>query len=375
MAARKILITGANGFVGRNLVAELSREPEIYELLCADLDTAEEQLLLYLKTCDFVVHLAGVNRPKDEGEFAAGNTDFTQFVLDMLAECGNCVPVAITSSVQSLLDNPYGKSKLAAEHAVLDYGKTNGVPVYVLRLPNVFGKWCRPNYNSAVATFCHNIAHDLPIQVNDPSHEMTLVYIDDVLELLKSAIAGKLTPGADGYCAVPVVYHAALGAIAGKLQAFHKVRNTLVMPSLADPLDKALYSTYLSYLEQDAFSYVPEKHADDRGLFAELFKTDGVGQFSVSKTRPGITRGNHWHHTKVEKFIVVSGEAEIRFRRVDDSEVIRYVVSGEKPEVVDIPPGYTHAITNLSQSETLVTLIWANEAFDPERPDTYSMEV
>lgn len=372
---KKILITGAGGFVGRNLTAELARFAEQYELLLADIDTDQERFLTYLKECEFVIHLAGVNRPKNDGEFATGNVGLTQFVLDTLKEYDSTVPVAITSSTQALLGNPYGKSKLAAEQAVLAYGKETGAPVYVFRLPNVFGKWCRPNYNSAVATFCHNIARGLPIVVNDSQHLMTLVYIDDVLDLLKGALTGAVTPGADGYCAVPVTYDIKLGAIADKLRAFHGLRADKILPPLTGPLDRALYATYLSYLETDDFSYGLVQHADARGLFAEFFKTGDAGQFSVSVTKPNVKRGSHWHHTKVEKFLVVAGRALIRFRMIDSTDVIEYGVSGDDPVIVDIPPGYTHSIDNLSPDEDLVTIIWASELFDPERPDTYPMEV
>jgi UDP-2-acetamido-2,6-beta-L-arabino-hexul-4-ose reductase len=375
MMAKKVLITGASGFIGRNLSAELGRQPELYQPMLADVDTPPQRLSEYLECCECVVHLAGVNRPQNESEFQQGNTDFTRLVLERLVALGNAVPVIMTSSIQAALDNPYGQSKRLAEEVVLAYGRQNQIPVYVFRLPNVFGKWCRPNYNSAVATFCHNIANGLPITVNDPEHDMTLVYIDDVLDLIKAALAGEMVPDASGYCAVPVTHHVKLGAIAEKLHAFHAVKSTNVLPSLGDALDKKLYSTYLSYLPVDAFSYQPTRHADARGLFAEFFKTDGFGQFSVSTTKPGVTRGNHWHHTKVEKFLVVAGSATIRFRRVDDDAVLVYRVTGDCPQVVDIPPGYTHSIQNTSTSETLVTVIWANETFDPDRPDTYYLEV
>ncbi len=372
---KKVLITGAKGFVGRNLTAELAKCPEEYELLLADIDTPQSELFEGLKNCDFVVHLAGVNRPKDDSEFTTGNANFTVFVLEKLEEFGNLVPVAITSSIQSDLDNAYGRSKAAAEAAVLEYGKKNNTPVYVWKLPNVFGKWCRPNYNSAVATFCYNIAHDLPIQVNAPDRVMTLIYIDDLLALLRGAIDGKITPEENGYCSCPVTYSCTLQYIPDKLYEFRESRRNLVMPPLKYGLDKALYSTFLSYYDEDAFAYELKANSDPRGIFAEIFKTESGGQWSVSTTAPGITRGNHWHHTKVEKFVVVSGEASIKFRRVDDDHVIEYKVSGEKPTVVDIPVGYTHSITNISPDKTLVTMIWANELFDPEHPDTYYLEV
>ena len=375
MAAKKVLITGANGFVGRNLVAELGRAPERYELLRADVDTPQSLLFAYLANCDFVVHLAGVNRPKDDREFTEGNANFTVFVLEKLAELGNCVPVAITSSIQSELDNAYGRSKAAAEKAVLAYGREHGVPVYVWKLPNVFGKWCRPNYNSAVATFCYNVAHGLPVQVNDPARTMTLLYIDDLLALLKGAVDGEVQPGPDGYCACPVTYTCPLQYIPDKLAEFRASRETLLLPSLAGGLDRALYSTYLSYLDEGDFAYRLTEHADARGSFFELLRSREGGQWSISTTAPGVTRGNHWHHTKVEKFVVVCGEALIRFRRLDSGQVIEYRVSGAEPTAVDIPVGYTHSITNVSADATLVTAIWANEPFDPARPDTNFLEV
>ncbi len=371
---KKVAITGAKGFIGRNLRAELGRLPDEYELFPIDIDTDERTLKGYLSRCDVVVHLAGVNRPQNEREFKEGNVDFTSEVLTALCELKNAVPVIVTSSIQAELDNPYGVSKLQGEQIVFSYSKAQRTPVYIFRLPNVFGKWCRPNYNSAVATFCNNIANGLPIEVNAPERVMTLVYIDDVIASIIAAINGKVTAKEDGYCHVPVTYEEKLQAIAYKIQAFHDSRETLVMPKLTG-LDKALYSTYLSYLPTNAFSYPLTTHADERGHFAEFFKTDGTGQFSISTTAPGITRGNHWHHTKVEKFLVVQGEASICFRRVDDSAVYEYKVSGSKPTVVDIPVGYTHSIKNISNSEELVTVIWANEPFDPARPDTYLLEV
>ncbi len=371
---KKVLITGAGGFIGRNLVCELGRFPGEYEILKADVDTPDALVREYLGMCDFVVHLAGVNRPKDTAEFKEGNAGFTAYVLSVLEGSGNACPVAITSSIQAVLDNPYGESKLAAENAVLEYGNKNNVPVYVFRLPNVFGKWCRPNYNSAVATFCHNTAHGLEITVNDPERVMTLVYIDDVLDLIKSAIRGSIAPSEDGLCPVPVTHEIKLGEIASKLAAYHEHRKNLVMPPLETPLERALYSTYLSYLEKDNFSYPIVSHADERGMFAEFFKSKSAGQMSVSTTAPGITRGNHWHHTKVEKFLVVKGTAMIRFRHIESAEVIEYTVSASDLKVVDIPVGYTHSIVNLGDDE-LVTIIWANEIFDPERPDTYYSEV
>ena len=371
---KKIAITGASGFIGRNLRAELGRFADDYELFLIDIDTDERTLKGCLSRCDAVVHLAGVNRPKNEDEFKTGNVDFTNEVLSALCELKNPVPVIMTSSIQAALENPYGVSKLQSEQVAFAYSRAQKVPVYIFRLPNVFGKWCRPNYNSAVATFCGNIANGLPIEVNAPERVMTLVYIDDVIASIIDAINGKISPAEDGYCHVPVTYEAKLQEIADKIQAFHNSRETLVMPTLTG-LDKALYSTYLSYLPTNAFSYPLTVHADARGLFAEFFKTEANGQFSISTTAPGITRGNHWHHTKVEKFLVIHGEASICFRKVDESAVYEYKVSGTKPTVVDIPAGYTHSIKNISNSRELITIIWANEPFDPECPDTYQLEV
>ncbi len=371
---KKILVTGAAGFIGQNLCAELARTPDEYAVFKADVETPVERLRAYAAECDFVVHLAGVNRPLDPGEFASGNSGFTGSLAAMLEGCGNPCPVAMTSSVQAVLDNPYGKSKLDAENELFAYSGRTSAPVYVLRLPNVYGKWCRPNYNSAVATFCHNIANGLPITISDRERVMTLVYIDDVVALLKAAIAGALTPGEDGFCRVDATDEIKLGEIADRLYAFHEGRKSGVMPSLERRVDRNLYSTYLSYLPRDGFSHRLEGHADARGSFFEFFKSGQAGQFSVSTTAPGVTRGNHWHHTKVEKFLVVAGRARIALRDIRGGEVVEYIVSGDEPEAVDIPVGYTHSLTNIGDG-TMITLIWANEIFDPERPDTYYEEV
>jgi len=367
----KILITGANGFVGRNVLANLKLDNE-YELFAYDIDTGDEKLRKWAKECDFVIHLAGVNRPKTEDEFAKGNTDFTSYLLDLLKE--NPVPVAMTSSIQAALDNPYGISKLGAEQLLFDYGKSNNVPVYVWRMPNIFGKWCRPNYNSAVATFCYNIARDQEVFISDPNRMMNLIYIDDVVSLLSKAVQGDVVPNKDGYCKPEPVYEITLGDIVSTLREFHSCRDNLILENLTG-VRKCLYSTYLSYLPEDSFSYKLVNHSDNRGGFAEFFKTNGEGQFSVSTTMPGITRGNHWHNTKVEKFFVVAGEADLCFRKIGTDEVIRYHVRADEPEVIDIPVGYTHNITNTSKDEVLVTVIWANEIFDPKNPDTFYEEV
>ncbi len=379
----RLLITGAKGFVGKNLIAQLhnikdgkvkkdglTSELTLYEY---DMDTNPELLDLYTKDCDFVFHLAGVNRPKDENEFMEGNFGFTSVLLQSLKKNGNKAPVLITSSIQAALDNPYGRSKKAGEDLLLDYGRENGVKTLVYRLPNVFGKWCRPNYNSAVATFCHNIANGLSIQINDPNTDMKLVYIDDVVEEFLRALQGQENREGD-FCSVPVVHAVKLGEIADLLYSFRESRKTLSVPKLDNPFEKALYSTYLSYLPKDQFSYPLKMNIDERGSFTEIIRTPDRGQFSVNISKPGITKGNHWHHTKNEKFVVVSGKGLIRFRKIGGDEVIDYHVSGENIEVVDIPTGYTHSIVNEGETD-LVTFMWCNECFDPDRPDTYFEEV
>ena len=381
----KLLITGAKGFVGKNLVARLEAHcdgrariaglPDEVTLCLYDLDTPETVLEEACKDADFVFHLAGINRPKDMAEFMEGNGGFTDVVLSLLARANNPAPVLLSSSIQAALDNPYGLSKREAERLVFAHAESLGGKALIYRLPNVFGKWCRPNYNSAVATFCHNIAHDLPITVNDPTVQMRLVYIDDVVDEFLRAAAGMPTRSEEtGYCSVPVEHHVLLGEIADTLYRFRDSRKTLAVPHLNNAFEKALYSTYLSYLPTDGFAYPLTKHADVRGSFTEILRTDMHGQFSVNVSRPGITKGNHYHNTKVEKFLVVSGRGIIRFRRIGSDEVISYEVSGENPTVVDIPAGYTHNIENLGDTD-MVTFMWCNECFDPNRPDTYFEEV
>ena len=368
----RILITGANGFIGKNLASHLRYQEEHTLYLC-DIDTTEEQLASYCRDCEFVFHLAGINRPQDPQEFMVGNRDFTKHLTDLLLEAKNPVPVVLASSTQAALDNPYGESKRMAESCVRAYGEAAHAPVYIYRFSNVFGKWCRPNYNSVVATFCHNIAHGLPIQINDPSTQLTLTYIDDLLTELLCALAGA--PHTESvFCKVPTTYQKTLGEIAELITGFAETRAKNAVPATNDPFTVALYATYLSYLPTDAFAYPLTKHEDVRGSFTEIFRTPERGQVSVNVAHPGITKGNHWHHTKNEKFIVVSGEASIRFRKVGQTEVYEYIVTGEKPEVVDIPTGYTHAITNIGQTD-LVTIMWASECFDPAHPDTYFEEV
>ena len=376
-----ILVTGANGFVGRNLVSQLENiasgkarnyaiAGEELHVLCYDVDSDPAALEEYCRRADFVFNLAGVNRPEDPSEFMKGNFGFASLLLDTLKKCGNSCPVMISSSTQAALDNPYGESKRAGEELLFEYGRETGAKVLVYRFPNVFGKWCRPNYNSAVATFCHNIAHGLPIRVNDPSVVMHLVYIDDVVDELIGALSGD-EHRAGAFCEVPVVHEITLGGIVDLLYSFRDMQQDLEVPDLGDAFTKKLYSTYLSYLPKERFCYPLKMNVDNRGSFTEIIRTPDRGQFSVNISKPGITKGEHWHHTKNEKFVVVSGHGLVQLRKIGTDEVINFEVSGEKMEVVEMIPGYTHNIINLSDTEDLVTFMWANEAFNPERPDTY----
>jgi len=368
----KILITGAKGFVGKNLIAEL-RNQGFTDLQEFDVDTNPDLLDSFSRECEFVFHLAGVNRPENPAEFMEGNFGFTSQMLENLKKYDNKAPILITSSTQAALENPYGKSKKAGEDLIFNYGKDNNSKVFVYRLPNVFGKWCRPNYNSAVATFCNNIANDLEIKINDPNVLMNLVYIDDVvasfIDKLKNG-QGKI----DDFEYVSPVHEVELGKIAELLRSFKDSRVNLLLPNMGDAFTKKLYSTYLSYLPENQFSYLLKMNIDNRGSFTEFLKTAERGQVSINISKPQITKGNHWHHTKNEKFLVVSGTGVIRFRKIDSSEIIEYFVSGEKLEVVDIPVGYTHNIENLGESD-MVTVMWVNEVFDKERPDTFFLEL
>lgn len=368
----KILVTGANGFIGKNLIAEL-RNRKYDDIFEYDKDTDSTLLDVYCKEANFIFHLAGVNRPVVQSEFMEGNFGFTSDLLNTLKKYNNKAPVMISSSIQAELDNPYGKSKKAGEDLLFDYSKQTGTKVLVYRFPNVFGKWCRPNYNSAVATFCHNIARDLPILVNDPSVIMKLVYIDDVVNELINALEGN-TNKVDMFWEVPVTHTITLGEIVELIQSYKKSREDKSIPNMADEFTKKLYSTYLSYLPEDKFSYELKMNIDQRGSFTEFIKTPDRGQVSVNISKPGITKGNHWHHSKNEKFLVVSGKGIIRFRKIDSDEIIECFVSGDKMEVVDIPTGYTHNIENLGDVD-MVTIMWANEPFNPEKPDTYYLEV
>jgi len=366
--AMKILVTGAHGFIGKNLIAELKNRgyEEVFEV---DVDTSAAELSDYCSKCDFVFHLAGVNRPQNEEEFMEGNFGFTSTLLNELRDAKNSSSVLITSSVQAELDNPYGKSKKAGEELIFSYGEEIGKPVYVYRLTNVFGKWSRPNYNSAIATFCNNIARDLPIKVNDPEVVMKLAYIDDVVDEFIAAMEGKANI-IDRYGIIPVEHTIKLGKIAELIYSFKESRKSLGIPDFSNELEKKLYSTYLSFLPTDDFAYSLKKHCDERGSFTEFIRSESQGQVSINVAKPGITKGNHWHHTKNEKFLVVSGVAEICFRKVSETEVIKYRVSGEDMKVVDIPCGYTHNIKNVGDTD-LVTVMWANEAFNENKPDTY----
>lgn len=364
----KILVTGANGFIGKNLIAELNNRGynDIYKV---DIDTSESELIQYCTDCEFVFHLAGVNRPQNVDEFMEGNFGFTSTLLKALKDAKNTAPVLITSSTQALLDNPYGVSKKAGEDLLFSYSKETGANVYVYRLTNVFGKWSRPNYNSAVATFCNNIAAGLPIKVNDPSVVMKLIYIDDVVDEFIAAMNGNANI-VSGYGVVPVEHTIELGKIADLIYSFKESRAKLDVPNFSNEFEKKLYSTYLSFLPKDDFAYSLDKKSDERGSFTEFIRTDDRGQVSVNIAKPGITKGNHWHHTKNEKFLVVSGEAIIAFRKVGEEEIIEYHVTGDEMKVVDIPCGYTHNIKNVGDTD-LVTVMWANEAFNPDKPDTF----
>ena len=368
----KILVTGSRGFIGSNLISELSHR---HDHTIFEYDTYTDPLLLneYCKKADFVFHLAGINRPKEQSEFMEGNFGLTSILLNTLKKHHNKCPVMMASSIQAKLPNPYGKSKKAGEQRLVDHAKETGAKILIYRLPNVFGKWCKPHYNSVVATFCHNIAHDLKVTVNDPDVIMNLVYIDDVVEELINALKDQENHG-EHFCKVTPIYTITLGEIAKLLYSFKKSREERSIPNMSNAFTKKLYSTYLSYLPEDKFNYELRMNIDDRGSFTEFIKTIDRGQVSVNISKPGMTKGNHWHHTKNEKFLVVSGEGVIRLRKINSTQVMEYFVNSEKLEVIDIPPGYTHHIENLGDGN-MVTLMWVNEIFDPKKPDTYSQEV
>ena len=395
-----VLITGANGFVGKNLVAALRNirdgkdrthpELDIREIYEYNTDGSPEQLAAYAKSADFVFHLAGVNRPKSAEEYISGNTEPLEALLTALQSAGSCCPVMLASSAQASLigryaGSEYGKAKLACERRLRAYAAETGAEALIYRFPNVFGKWCRPNYNSAVATFCNNIAHDLPVMVNDPATELKLVYIDDLVAELLAALSGRAhrcdydglapVPG-EKFCRVPVSHRVTLGEIVRMLQTFHDQPQTLLLPEIPEgSFEKKLYSTYLSYLPPEKIAFPMKMNADERGSFTELLKTVSCGQVSVNISKPGITKGQHWHNSKWEFFMVVAGHGLIRERQLGSDEVLEFEVSGERIEAVHMLPGYTHSITNLSKTDDLVTLMWANECFDPQHPDTFFEEV
>lgn len=367
----KVLVTGSGGFVGKNLCVELSRRQDV-ELFRYDVDSPAADLQTGLENADVIFHLAGVNRPQNVEEFKSGNAGFTGEICQKLIALGRKPTVVISSSIQAELDNPYGVSKREAEQAICDYAAKTGAAGIVYRLKNLFGKWCRPNYNSVTATFCHNIAHNLPIQISNPANIVDLTYIDDVV----AAFMGELGDTRGGFrMADPLPSHkTTLGELSALITSFRDSRKSLLLPDFSQAFVRALYATYLSYLETDNFGYTLDIKTDNRGSLAEFVKQPAFGQIFVSHTKPGITRGNHYHHTKVEKFMVVSGEAVIRFRQIHGDHVIEYRVKGEEYKVVDIPPGYTHSIENVGSTE-LVTLFWASEVFDPNRPDTIFVPV
>ncbi len=369
-----VLITGASGFVGRNLAARLACRKD-GRVFLSDIETSNEEFLEHLQIAEIVFHLAGVNRPRRVEEFVVGNEGFTAAMLDSISRLGCRPHIIVSSSVQAALDNPYGTSKRNAEHALIEYAQAAGASVSIFRLKNLFGKWCRPNYNSVVATFCHNIAHDLPIEISDPDRVIELAYIDDVVDAF---IAEMESPVGRDSCFVepdPIPsYTLTLGDLADRLRSFRRMPETLNIPDFSVRFNQQLYATYLSYVPPERWEYGTEIRRDERGDLAELVKSKHFGQIFVSRTKPGVTRGNHYHHTKTEKFVVIAGEGLIRFRQIEGDQVLEFPVRGQEYRIVDIPPGYTHSITNTGTTE-MITLFWASEVFDPNRPDTYFLPV
>ncbi len=374
----KVLITGSNGFVGKNLQLHLSERKDI-QVVCFTRNDDSSQLPTLLQGVDFVFHLAGVNRPQDPAEFVAGNIDLTRALCEAVcatAEAtGKKVPIVYTSSTQAAHDNAYGHSKRAAEEALLATACSHHVPVHIFRLPNVFGKWCKPNYNSAVATFCHNIVRGLSIQVNDPGATLQLVYVDDVIERFIQLMDGSNTAvGPEGFAAVAPQYTTTVGELSQQIQAFKDSRASLMTERVGSGLVRALYATYVSYLPVELFAYPVQQHTDPRGVFVEMLKTPDVGQFSFFTAHPGITRGGHYHHTKTEKFLVIKGRARFKFRHMQTGEMHELVTTSDKSEIVETVPGWTHDITNIGDEEMIV-MLWANEVFDRARPDTYPCQL
>lgn len=369
----KILVTGAKGFIGKNLVVALKRRADV-DLIEHDLDSPAGLLEEGLAKADLIYHLAGVNRPERVEEFTESNVDLTRKICDILRRLERTPLLVLSSSTQAVLDNPYGLSKRQAEEVVFDFGRETGASIFVVRLHGVFGKWCRPNYNSVVATFCHNIARGLPISISDPAREIDLVYIDDVIHNFICVMDGRLPVSNGTYCQVEPTHRISLGALAKTIRDFRDSRVGLVLPDMSVPLSRALYATYVSYLPEDSFAYALTQKSDSRGELAELLKSPHLGQFFVSRTRPGGIRGHHYHDTKVEKFVVLAGDAGIRFRHVLGGNVIEYTISGHEFRVIDIPPGYIHSIENIGQND-LIVLFWADEIFDPLRTDAFKMTV
>jgi len=368
----KVLVTGALGFIGKNLGLELQIRG--HEVLKFDKDSTDAELAECLAKADYVVHLAGINRPLSKEEFYDGNTNFTIKLLDFIKATGRKIPMVFSSTIQAALDNDYGKSKRMAEDAIFDFMEREHSSAFIFRLANVFGKWSRPNYNSVVATFCHNICRDLPIEVRDPTYAVNLVYIDDIVARFASLLESGDTSFERTYYSVDPVYAVTLGELADKLYAFRKTRSSLFTPENIGGFDRKLYATYLSYYPTDDFAYDLKVNSDNRGSFTEVLRTTRDGQISVNISKPGITKGNHYHRTKSEKFIVVSGRCEIKFRKIGEEQVFTYAVDADKMRVVDIPPGYTHSIKNIGSSDS-VTIMWASELFDKNDPDTIFEEV
>jgi UDP-2-acetamido-2,6-beta-L-arabino-hexul-4-ose reductase len=367
----RVLITGANGFVGKNLQLHLAERSDV-EVLCFTRENNQGDLFQLVAEVDVVFHLAGVNRPEDPSEFRRGNTDLTRTLCDAVEAAGKAIPVVYSSSIQAEADNPYGISKREAENALLVLAESIGSPVFIYRLPNVFGKWARPNYNSAVATFCHNISQGLPIQINDASAKVNLVYVDDVVGSFLRVIDGQIEQS--GYVDIAPQYEMSVGELAEQLQAFRGSRVSMITENVGDGLVRALYSTYVSYLQPEQFSYKVPKYGDERGVFVEMLKTKDAGQFSFFTAHPGITRGGHYHHSKTEKFLVIKGEACFRFRHMMTGEFFELNTNGDQPEIVETVTGWTHDITNVGDDE-MVVMLWANEIFDREKPDTYAKPV
>lgn len=370
---KKILITGANGFIGKNLQENLRRLENI-KIYTFDIENSLNELETMIKEVDFIYHLAGINRPKNPKDFYKGNSDLVGILTSLLEKYNKNTPILITSSIQAIKDNDYGKSKLSGENLLKEYAKRNQANIYIYRLANVFGKWCKPNYNSVIATWCHNIANNIDIMINDRNTIVEFVYIDDVIETITQHLINSDSKEKSFYYKIPVSYMKKLGEIEQLLKEFKMNRKNLIIQHIGTGFERALYATYLSYLSPNDFSYTLNQHLDNRGSFVEILKTLDSGQISISTSKPGITRGNHYHNTKNEKFLVIKGKAQIKFRHILNSQIIEYNVSDEKLEIVDVPVGYTHNITNIGSDE-MILIIWANEQFDKNNPDTYFLEV